>query len=379
MSRHKTIILVFLGVLMLALMPSFSTGRALAAEKTWEFKVNNITAKDLTVTLIGPETYVIPAPPGKTRVEVLDGKYQNSYYDCGGLQVGQINIHKKDVEIKIVPCGAPASAGVATTGGATLNSPNAVMITINNRTPRHLNVSLVGQLIYTLSAPPGKSVHEVTQGKYTLSYYDCGGLLYDSINMKKDTFLYKIKDCYLPGNGGGGATGNTTAPSGVGSGAISADGLLLVNNKSGGDLYLYLRGTSFHTLHVPTGKSKFDVSRGFYVLSYYACGQLQDGDVNVKNSGSEIILSDCRGKFNGQAVTGDIVRFRINNNTDEKFEINLNGPQDYTFTVILKRGSFDVQKEIYSYTYTVCGFTFYGVVNIQEGTLIKSYNCGSGD
>jgi hypothetical protein len=365
--------------MLLSLIPAFGTGRAQAATKTWEFKVNNITAKNLTVTLLGPENYVIPAPPGKTRTDVQDGKYQYSYYDCGGLQVGQINIHKKDVELKIVPCGAPASAGVATTGGATLNAPNSVMITINNRTPRHLNVSLVGQLIYRLAAPPGKSVHEVTEGKYTLSYYDCGGLLYDSINMKKDTFLYRIKDCYLPGNSGSGATGASALPTGVGSGAISADGLLLVNNKSGGELYLYLRGTSFHTLKVPVGKSKFDVNRGYYVLSYYACGQLQDGAVNVRNSGSEVVLSDCSGKFKGQAVTGEVVRFRINNNTDEKFEITLTGPQDYTFTVILKRGSFDVQKGIYSYTYTVCGFTFYGVANIQEGTLIKSYNCGSND
>ncbi len=351
-----------------------------AALDTQEFTVNNTTPKTLTVTLLGPQNYVIPSPPGKTRIVVLEGRYQYSYYDCGGIQLDRINILKKGVELKILPCNAPGGAGVATTGGSTGGTPDTVDFTINNRTYRNLNVSLVGELVYRFAGPPGKSTYQIVKGKYQLSYYDCGGLIFDSITVVKDSFLYKIQDCNQ--SSGAAAIGGASLPPGTISTAPFGTGTLLINNKSGREVNFYLGGVLYSTLQAPPGKTRFEVASGQFAFSYYACGRLNQGVINIqKKRESEVILTECTSQFSGQALTGELVIFKVKNNADKKFDLTMEGPQEYTFFIKAARGGvFEVQKGIYVYSYTVCGETFQGIVNLnRDGIILKAFGCLTGN
>lgn len=290
MRVFKYVLVVLIVALMFATLNSIS----LAKTETIEFIVHNRTPRTLEVTLLGAETYVITAPPGKTRTEIIRATYQYSYYACGEINVGMITVNRKNNELNIFNCDSTSSVGTIV-GGSPVKKAELV---INNRSHKTLDMAFLGLENYAISAGPGKTRLNVVRGTYQYSYYDCGKLIIGHINVVPKGFELKILNC-------GGLSSFVNTSVNDASENPEGDVLLLVNNEQLRtlDLGLVSASSDVRLVSVEPGKTRLTVFHDVYRYSYYACGKLIIGTMRISKNGSELTITRCGGDLDGKAQT----------------------------------------------------------------------------
>lgn len=146
---------------------------------------------------------------------------------------------------------------------------------------------------------------------------------------------------------------------------------LTVNNKTGQNFTLTLRGPKTYYLTVPSGKSNFEVEQGKYTYSYTACGGPQTGSVSVKKSGSSLKLECPKAKDKNK----NIVKVTVNNKTGGYIYITLTGPKTYNFTLGPGKGKIEVEKGKYNFTVRGCGGASSSGTRNFKGSFVWTWFC----
>jgi hypothetical protein len=66
--------------------------------------IDNRTDDTVSITLTGPENYVVNSKPGKTKLKVIPGIYRYSYFTCGRYDSDQIDLSKKKNTLSTFVC-----------------------------------------------------------------------------------------------------------------------------------------------------------------------------------------------------------------------------------------------------------------------------------
>jgi hypothetical protein len=159
----------------------------------------------------------------------------------------------------------PACASAA---GKQTGAAKPVKYKVVNKSGSPLTVTLTGPAYYTITAKPGNTKVELQPGKYTYTYRsECAGFQSGTVEFKRSGDKLLIPGC------GGGKAANSDKP--------GKTIKLLIENKTGGTLTLYLSGPASYTFTFGTGKTKVQVVRGDYSYTAYGCGTTQSGTVKV--------------------------------------------------------------------------------------------------
>jgi hypothetical protein len=234
----------------------------------------------------------------------------------------------------------------------TVNVTKLPKLTINNKTGQQFTLTLRGPKTYYLTVPTGKSNFEVEQGKYTYSYTACGGPQTGNVSVKKSGANLKL-ECKKA------SEKNSKVPK------------LTINNKTGQQFTLTLRGPKTYYLTVPTGKSNFEVEQGKYTYSYTACGGPQTGNVNVKKGGANLKL-ECK---KASEKNSTLIKVTINNKTGGYIYITLTGPHTYNFTVAPGKSKIEVEKGKYNFTVRGCGGASSSGTRNFKGSFVWTWFC----
>jgi hypothetical protein len=365
MKKTRVLSILIVGVVLLAAFASATS----AAPSTYEFTVNNKTSKTLEVTLLGAQNYIISVPPLlKIHTEVKPGVYQYSFYDCGQLFIGTVNMNQ-DRELKITQCNA--STGGSDSGGGG-QAAELVDIVLNNKTYKILTVALVGVQNYSFELIPGKTFAEVYKGTYQMSFYDCGKLNISTVKITKDGFQAKIYNCgNVTDEGSTGGTISSGSPTTIGPDEIQ----FFVKNETYSSFDILFLSDLVYTYSVIPGKNKISIRPGDYQYSYYACGELWVGNIRITHKDQDIRISSCS-SASGRPDTGQNIVFKVKNLTGGKFTMTIDGPQFYTLEV--KGGVstiFEVEKGFYTFQYFACGTTITGAIFLRDGVTLKTFDC----
>jgi hypothetical protein len=126
-----------------------------------------------------------------------------------------------------------------------------------------------------------------------------------------------------------------------------------ITNRTGGEVYIILRGPTKATLMVPVGVSKTHLLEGAYTYKYEACGSVYQGSFTVDDTGANLILR-CR---HGAETT-----LVINNQTGRAFRLMLDGKKSYALWIVPGRNRVTVASGAYDFSAVVCG-------GVEDGRL----------
>lgn len=267
------------------------------------------------------------------------------------------------------------------TASATLAAPKTYELTLNNRTTKTLEMALLGPANQVVSLPPFEKTRlDLYPGVYQYSFYDCGQLYIDTVNMNKDREI-KLTPC---SGSNSGVTGNT------GGGGASPDLITFVlNNKTFKTMTVGIVGVQNYSVDVPPGKTFVDVYKGTYQVSYYDCGKLNISSVKVNKDGTQFKILDCgqnQGDFNGipgdtgtsAAPTGYEVQFFVKNDTYSSFDILFLSDQVYSFNVVPGKNKIYLKPGDYQFSYYACGELWVGDLRVsRKDQDIRITSCSS--
>lgn len=355
MNKKLLPLLAFLIVAIL--LGAFTPAGLAAGTPTYDVEIKNENPGTITLTFVGLYVRQFNLPPGKTVVQLERGPYQHSYYGCGQLNFGAYTVKLKDNYLTIENCNKGG-------GDPEPTNPNEVVFTIYSRSHLNLQVSLVGQQNYVFEVKPGKNVFIAVKGQYQLSYYDCGLLNVETVNIKKD-YEYRIKNCQEPEPPDDDPTLRTVT----------------IRNRTFNTFTMNLFGVDNnrdYNLEIRPGPQKFELAQGTYSFSYFVCGDLHFGTLLVTNRGGEIDIYSCSSSLNGQGISNNLVPLKLKNNTGDTVILQLFGNVDYLFAITNGGEEFIVEKGFYQYTIWACGTTFTGVLNVPAaGAILKTPYCPS--
>lgn len=129
---------------------------------------------------------------------------------------------------------------------------------------------------------------------------------------------------------------------------------LLVNNKTGETVTLYLVGPENYTFTVQPGKSTQLVEPGKYKYNYQACQGKKTGTFIISKNGKQLTLAACSKNQKGKQKSKE-VRVNISNQTGGTVWLTLTGPASYNFTLKTGSTAIWVIKGKYNYSAYGCG------------------------
>ncbi len=372
MRKVKILSLLFLGILLFSVLggPSGAVAAPMAKDPSQIiYTLKNKTNLNLQVTLLGEETYVVSAPPGNTKVTVTKGIYNLSYYACSELVSVTVRIKKTLTEYTIPSCSSSSSGSGSDSGGGS-TSEKLVRFIITNKSNQELEVTLMGEQTYIKSVSPGKTKLEVAQGNYTLSYWACGELIIENIQVKKKGSEFKIQSCNKSSSSN--TTGDSETPSGVKSIRF------IINNRTNAELEVTMMGTESYVITARSGKTKVNVAKGSYTLSYWACGELIIENINVRKKNDEFKIKGCdeAGSSDSSTAAKGSLKYIIVNKTSKTLEVTLFGTEVYIVTAPPGQTRLNVAKDTYQFSYYDCGEIIMGTAKIKtDGSRLKITTC----
>jgi hypothetical protein len=155
MYKHKFLILFLIIVFAASTWGPALASDAPATAQTAKLVITNKTPKSVTINLTGPRNQSIVAPPGKTTVQLIPGKYEYSYSVCGADKKGKLNLAKSG-KLNITAC----------------QMTNVKFYNVSDRT---MVLTLNGPMTYNLTLPLGVTKVRVVKGTYRYSLSGCGG------------------------------------------------------------------------------------------------------------------------------------------------------------------------------------------------------------
>jgi hypothetical protein len=145
-----------------------------AAKDTVQVQFQNKTGDQVSISLSGPGTYRLSLGAGKTKADIVPGKYSYTYQACGQSNKGTFNARKSGDTLVLPKCGGDKGSG----GGGD------VKVTIKNYTGGGITIYLSGPQSYTFNFPSGTSKMTVVPGKYSYTVYGCGTSMSGTKNFK---------------------------------------------------------------------------------------------------------------------------------------------------------------------------------------------------
>lgn len=127
-----------------------------------QVQIQNKTGSSVVITLTGPATVYLRLNTGKTKTELVPGRYNYSYFACGTTNTGIF---------KVKP-GATLALPKCKKGGGAANEAKQK---ITNNTGGTLTIILTGPKNYTFYVASGKSQISLVKGRYNYTIYGCGG------------------------------------------------------------------------------------------------------------------------------------------------------------------------------------------------------------
>jgi hypothetical protein len=250
---HLATILIISALLLSAFSPAVPA-QASAATTPPKLEITNKSGTNVYLTLKGPQSLYLTVLPGISKVELLKGTYQYSYWACGVQETGTVVI-KTAGKLTISQCG---------TAGGSKKSPQLVIVNKNKTT---VTVYVYGPTYHMVVAKPGKTKLPVSEGKYQYSFRtDCGGYQSGSLQVKKSGAQLLIPACKTDKAGKGEKTANVT-----------------IVNDTGGTMTLILSGPANYTFYLQPGKTKIDVTQGKYEYSAFGCGDSEYGSIRLRS------------------------------------------------------------------------------------------------
>ncbi len=144
------------------------------AKSTVTVQIQNKTGDKVTLSLSGPSSYWLYPGTGKTKAEVLPGKYTYSYQACGKTNTGKLNAKGNSVNLVLAKCPKDK----------TIKGAKEVKVTVKNQTGGSLSIYMTGTKSYTFYLGGGTSKISIAAGKYSYTVYGCGTSLSGSKNFK---------------------------------------------------------------------------------------------------------------------------------------------------------------------------------------------------
>jgi hypothetical protein len=256
-------------------------------------------------------------------------------------------------------------------------------LTVKNQTTITLEFAVVGPENHLISIPSAqKMVLELNPGVYQYSFYNCGQLYIDTVDMNKDREI-KLLPC--SGSDSGAAAGSA----GEGTAAPQLMEIVL-NNKTYKQLTVALLGIENYSFEVLPGKNFFSIYQGTYQMSYYDCGKLNISTVKFTKNNSQIKILDCgQGQGNLPTSTGGTgtgttsgalagVPFVVKNFTFSSFDMLFQSDTIYTFSITPGKNKINILPGYYRYSYYACGELWVGNVLIaNKDSAIEISSCSS--
>lgn len=275
---------------------------------------------------------------------------------------------------------------LAVYGSSTTFAAKTYVLTVKNFTSKTLEIGLVGPENHLISLESFYRLDiELFPAVYQFSYYDCGKLFVDTVNMNKDREI-KIFPC----NASGGGTSETS--SGGGNTPQLID--LVLNNKTYKQLTVGLVGSlQNYSFDLPPGKTFVSVFKDTYQFSYYDCGQLNVSTVKITKDDTQIKILNCgqgQGSFDGSngdagtdsdAPASGEIAFAVKNDTYSSFDLLFSSDLVYTFNVIPGKNKVSLLPGTYRYSYYACGELWVGTIVINKNTEnfhVSSCSSGAG-
>lgn len=211
-----------------------------AAKDIVKVEFQNKTGGQATLSLSGPHSYYFYLNTGKTKAEIIPGKYTYSYTACGQAKTGKFNAKNDGVTLTLPKCSEDNKKS------------GESKITIKNNTGSSFYLTLTGPKTYTLYISAKSTKATVVSGKYKFSYQACDKTNTGNFNAKGNANLV-LQKCKEDKSGGG--LSNVT-----------------IKNNTGGSIYIYLNGPKSYTFYFSSGTSKMEVAGGKYQYTAYGCG-----------------------------------------------------------------------------------------------------------
>ncbi|MBN2502992.1 MAG: hypothetical protein JXB38_19590 [Anaerolineales bacterium] len=140
------------------------------AQGTAQVIVHNRTGGLVYVNFFGPQDYYLQLGTGKHKLELEMGKYTYSYWVCNSWQTGSFNLTKFGESIDLKSC--ESGGNTSSTEAAAQDLPQ---VKLDNQTGQAVRITFNGTTDYTFTAATGISRYELKKGRYTYSYWGCGG------------------------------------------------------------------------------------------------------------------------------------------------------------------------------------------------------------
>lgn len=147
-------------LLFTAVVPAIAAPESLKDKVPVQFQ--NKTGGSVVIILTGPATVYLTLNTGKTKSELIPGRYNYSYFACGITNTGIF---------KVKP-GATLALPKCKKGGGAANEAKQK---ITNNTGGTLTIVLSGPKNYTFYVATGKQQISLLKGKYNYTIYGCGG------------------------------------------------------------------------------------------------------------------------------------------------------------------------------------------------------------
>jgi hypothetical protein len=151
-------------------------------------------------------------------------------------------------------------------------------VTVHNKTGGLVYVNFFGPQNYYQRLESGKHKLEMEMGKYTYAYWVCNAWQTGSFNLTKFGVAIDLESC---------ATGGQTQTEDA---ALLTLPQIKINNRTGEAVRIAFRGTKDYTFTAAAGISRFEIQKGKYTFSYWACGAWQNGKLNVTKFGASLDL-----------------------------------------------------------------------------------------
>lgn len=130
---------------------------------------------------------------------------------------------------------------------------------------------------------------------------------------------------------------------------------LMIDNKSGSQVTVTLRGPKTYTFVAPPGKTNQIIARGKYQYEYVACGGTKRGSLSAAPSAVKLLIPKC--------VTANV---SIQNETSSNIFLTLTGAGNYSFTLAPGKTKIQVNKGKYEYRVSgACGSKT-GTINLGK-------------
>jgi hypothetical protein len=261
--RYFVASLVIAVTLLVATQPAYASGNV-------TYFVKNKTNKALELTLLGSQNYVWNIQPGRNVFSAQSGTYQLSYYACGQLNISSVTINASKNELEIRDCDGSNTFGDA-------------IFKIKNFSEDTMRVSLLGPENYHFDIGPGNYKFEIKRGLYSYVFYHCGANQSGTFKVLDSQNEMKIYAC-----------DDNRPEYGVIEDKITT---LEVKNVIDVSLTLNLRGPRDYTLDIRrTGAYwTYQIDKGSYYYTYFACGQFNDGFIDVYKQRVRLTLDPAQG------------------------------------------------------------------------------------